>query len=474
MTRTMPRAQHLVSCIFIVATTFLVYEEVRLNGFVWDTVPFVVANPWLHHPGWADIRAMFLSHYRANWQPLVWVSHAIDFAVFDDHPGLHHLANVAFHAANGCLVFRLTWRLAENASLDQRRQFAVAFIAALLFAVHPQHVQSVAWLVERKDTLYVLFTLLCLISYVGVHRDRREGIARYAPFAWLVLALMSKPMAVTVPVVLVLLDLYPLDRWRGGLRDFAGLVVEKWPYWLASACVIFITLHTQQGAMIDTGNLPVWARPLTAMNNYLFYFRCYLLPLNLSPIYPYVSDAATVLAPSYWLPGASFLLVSFSGATWLFVRGTRWPLVMVAFYVVTLLPVCGLIAVGPAKALDYYSYLATLPFGICIGLGLVEAFDAAGKARSLVVAVGVTYLVALAMLSFAQVRVWRNEFTVWDSAWSRFPDSPYINRNLAAAYFALGDYDRALELARKSAASSEAGRRYFEQMSEAVSEMRRK
>ncbi|HKI74114.1 MAG TPA: hypothetical protein VJ998_05700, partial [Pseudomonadales bacterium] len=339
---------------------------------------------------------------------------------------------------------------------------------ALIFAVHPQHVQSVAWLVERKDTLYVLFTLLCFISYIRVHRSGAAGARRFVPLLFLALALMSKPMAVTVPAVLIMFDIYPLRRWQRGLGGIVALIIEKWPYWLITAGVIVITLYTQQRAMASLSNLPLWARPATALNNYLFYVSRFLVPLNLSPIYPYSSDATTISAISYWLPGTTFLTVTLGGGAWLFVRHIRWPLLMVLFYVITLLPVCGLVAVGPSKALDYYSYLATLPFAMLVALGMVKLYAVAGQGRTVVLGVSAFYLFALAALSFQQVRVWRNELTVWVRANELYPESGYINRNLSSTYFSIGEYDEALKYAKLSARESPMNAEYLKELQAAI------
>lgn len=448
-------------CVAIAVACFVIFAGVRHNDFVWDTIPFVLQNPWIHHPGLNDFVSMFTQYYRANWQPMVWLSHALDFALFNQHTWLHHLANVVYHAIDACLVYWLTLRVAEG-----RR--VMAFLCGLLFAINPQHVQSVAWLVERKDTLYVLFTLLCFISYLWVHRESITGWRRMTPGIWLACALMAKPMAVTIPVVLLLLDVMPLRRWTGDWRSTLGLVMEKWPYWIMSLAVVVITLHTQQMAMVSTQNLPVWVRPLTAINNSLFYVYCYLFPVNLSPFYPYANRLDEVIHVSYWLPGALFLLSVSGACIYFWLRSVRWPLLMWAFYLVTLLPVSGLVAVGPAKALNYYSYLATLPLGLLISLGIVQLWRIAGKGRAMVLGLAVFYCLSLAMLSIAQVRVWHDELSVWSRAYQLYPDSGFINRNLAAAYYSAGDVKTALFHAEKSARENPAGRAYLEQLKAAV------
>lgn len=454
-------------CAFIILATLVVYQGVRHNQFVWDTVPFVLENPWVHHPGAGDFLAMFTRKFQANWQPMVWLSHALDFALFGEHAAWHHLSNVVYHTVNACLVYLLGARLLVASGFAQRQREAAALVSALVFALHPQHVQSVAWLVERKDTLYSLFTLLCYILWLKAWQDARPG-NRWLALLCAVLALMSKPMAVTIPVILLLLDIYPLRRWQGDFHSFIRLVAEKWPFWLLATAVVGVTLYTQQMAMVSSVSLPPWARLLTAVNNTGFYIQGYLWPTDLAPFYPYPTTTASILAPGYWLPGLMLLLASFVTGGWLWIRGYRWPLLMIVFYYVTLLPVSGVIAVGPAKALNYYSYLATLPVGFALSLSPVYLYRiSVPVGRSAAIGLG-AWLLWLALLSVQQVQLWRNELVLWNWAWHRFPDAAYVNRNLAAAWLANGDYHRALEHARQSALTSAAGRDYYQQLKKAL------
>ena len=455
-------------CALVVVTTFGVFSGVRHNGFVWDTVPFVLENPWLSHPGLHDFIAMFTRYYQANWQPMVWLSHALDFALFGHNPALNHFSNVAYHAADACLLYWLTVLLLQGRSYTSTQVHVIGLLAALMFAVNPQHVQSVAWLVERKDTLYVLFTLLCLISYLRARRAQAGAPGKSLPLICFALALMAKPMAVTVPVVLLLLDVEPLGRWEGNLRSAAKLIAEKWLYWLMSLGVVLVTLHTQQMAMVSIHTVPLWVRVLTAINNSFFYVYCYLVPVNLSPFYPYSQSLVAIRHLSYWLPGTIFLVGSLLLCLWLWSRGKRWPLLMLAFYLVTLLPVCGLIAVGPSRALNYYSYLATAPLGLMIAMGIVSLWRMAGSARAALAGVAISYILALALLSVEQVRFWRNELTLWTRAYQLYPASPYINRNLASAYVAIGDYKQALIHAKISAQGNPLGDQYLKQLEAAL------
>ncbi|MCB1692034.1 MAG: hypothetical protein KDI19_04665 [Pseudomonadales bacterium] len=452
----------------LVLVTFGIYHEVWTHEFVWDTNNFVLKNPWLRHPGFDDFVAMFTKYHRANWQPMVWLSHALDFALFGDAPGWHHLSNVAYHALDCCLVYWFVVTLLRQTELPRAEAGSTALLSAAIFAVHPQHVQSVAWVVERKDTLSVCFTLLCFIAYIKV-KQRDDGGSEALPLLLLVLALMSKAMAVTIPVILLLFDVYPLKRWPDRVPA-VRLIAEKWSYFLVAFAVVGVTLYTQRIAMVSLEQEPLKTRPLTAANNYLLYVRNYLVPINLSPFYAPVPSMANILAPGYWAPGFAMILSVLGAGVVLWVRGWRWPLLMALFYFVTLAPVSGLIAVGPAKALDYYAYLATLPIGLALSLGIVRLLGVAGRLRSVVAGLVAFWLIALSLISFAYVKIWQTELTLWLAAYQYYPKSPYVLRNLSGSYLLYGQVDEALRYAKEGARYSQVGRDWLIQLESSLAQ----
>lgn len=380
---------HLVLAAGLVLSCFILYWPVKDHGFVWDTVQFMLENPWVRDPVREDWVAMFTQVHRVNWQPLTWVSHAIDFRLFGEDAGLHHLSNVFYHAINTVLVY---WLVQKVLPLADRRAIMIAFWSAFIFAVHPQHVQSVAWLVERKDTLSVLFSLLSLVCWVSSFRHNRK-----LSFLFFMFALMSKPMAVTLPLVMILLDVYPLERYKK-MKDIWFLVAEKWHFLLLSLVVGLLTLSTQQIAMPTLESLPIYVRVLNAIHNSWFYIANYLLPVNLAPFYPYPSDIQLITNVGFWLPGLLFLLGASAVTLLLWFRGVRWPALCFVFYLITFAPVSGLIHVGPARALDYYVYLATLPLGTMVVLASFAIIDKIPQLRLPTAAVSLFLLVALVLL----------------------------------------------------------------------------
>ena len=431
-----------IQALLITLLISIAYFEVRHHHFVWDTIPFVLENPWIHEWSVENVTAMLTRAHLANWQPMVMLSHAVDFSLFGNNSGMHHVVNLIFHIANALLLAYLVHLLVMKSGSGPIPAMWAGFLTGLIFGLHPQYVESVAWVVERKDVLYTLFTLISLTSYLKYYEQ--PGWRRHAvPFTFFCLAIASKPMAVTLPVILLLLDIFPLKQ-ATDIRRLLTLVLHKSHYFVVTLLVIGITLINQSMAMPDAANLPLWARTLNAIDNTLFYALGYLWPVNLSPFYPYPQNAQYLASFTFWGPGLIFLTTSTIAGLWLWYRGTAWPFLLFAFYIVTLSPVSGLIHVGPAKATDHYVYMSTIPFSLLTALLLVWAWRAGNLPRLLAGSLGTFYIIFLLLMTQLQVSVWSNPLTLWTRVVQLYPASPFGHRNLAASYVQIGDWEAAL------------------------------
>jgi len=453
----------------LILLTLGAYHQVSDHHFVWDTIPFVLQNPWLQEMNWSNLVSIFTEAHRANWQPMVWLSHSLDFQLFSLDSGKHHLVNLALHSANSILVYLLIFSLTTQAkTLNLAERQWAAFAGALVFAIHPQHVESVAWVVERKDVLYSLFALLSLLTYLRLHRLASPSRSDKAlPFVLFVLAITSKPMTVTLPVVLLLLDFYPLQRCNLNGKDMLRAIIEKWHYFIISACVVLITLNTQTMAMPSMEQLPLWARSLNALDNSWFYIAHYLIPTQLSPLYPY-PDATEIVSPTFWMRGAIFLVSSTAICVWLWQRSIRWPALLFLFYLITLLPVSGIIHVGPAKATDHYTYLSTLPLNLLTGIGLTFAISRLKRIRAAIAGLMAFYCLFLLLITYQQVSYWNNPLSLWSRVIQLHPTSALAHRNLAGAYYSIGEEAKALEHAERSLELGGPAEGYVQQMREAI------
>ncbi|MGH7276665.1 MAG: tetratricopeptide repeat protein [Candidatus Rokuibacteriota bacterium] len=394
----------------VAAVTFVVFLPALGNGFVsWDDDTNFLGNPRYRGLGPAQLAWMF-TDLRAHYMPLTWLTLGLDYVLWGMNPVGYHLTSVLLHAANAALFFLVARRLlgaALPAAPGSTLRFG-SLVAALLFAVHPLRVESVAWVTERRDVLCGLFYLLALLAYLRYRESggRRAYLASLALFA---AALLSKSMAVTLPAVLLLLDVYPLRRraWR-----------EKIPFFALSAAAGTLALVAQRsaGAMSSTAYLGPLERVAIAFYSLAFYLWKTLIPVRLSPLY----ELPARVEPVAWPYVASAIVVLALSAVAIAAR-RRWPAFAVAWasYVVTVLPVSGLVQVGPQIAADRYTYLACLSFAVFAGGALARVRLALRNRRAtgvLLFAGAGVLAVALVVLTLNQTRIWRDSETLWSQA----------------------------------------------------------
>jgi len=350
--------------------------------------------------------------YACNWHPLTWISHMLDVQLFGVDPGAHHLVNAAFHALNAALLFLLL-RAGTGASLRS------LFVAGL-FAFHPLHVESVAWIAERKDVLSAFFGLLALAAYLRY--ARRPGIARLIPVTLLfALGLAAKPMLVTLPALFLLLDYWPLGRFPGGRAADPALpgpgppftpqflLLEKIPMIALSAATAYLTLLAQKrgGALDFLPPLPLDVRVANALTSTLGYLKLMLWPSPLATIYPHPE----ALPPAGLFLLAAAAIVGATAATLRLARRYPWLVFGWFWYLIALLPVIGLVQVGVQAMADRYTYLAL------IGPFLIIAWWAGGlrsRARTAILPVAsIGLFVLLAWRSAEQIALWRDGISLF-------------------------------------------------------------
>lgn len=435
----------------LVAVTLAVYWPVRLNDFVnYDDGEYLTGNPHLQSElNWPFVRWAFTTGYAANWHPLTWISHALDVQLFSLQPAGHHLVNLAFHAANTLLLF---WFLVRTT----RGTWRSACVAAL-FALHPLHVESVAWASERKDVLSTCFGLLALLAYAkyvsrGEGRGEKMGdgkpgtgdsrITHHASRAtgWYLLALllfalslMSKPMLVTLPFLLLLLDDWPLRRLpfanrKSAFKHLLPLLLEKVPFLLLSALSCTLTLLVQQGAMSYYRGLPFSQRAANAALACVRYVGKTFWPRNLAVFYPHPEHP-----PVGQTAAAALLLVVLCGlalACW-----RRRPFVTVGWFwfLGTLVPVLGLVQVGMQAMADRYTYLPLVGLFIVLVWTLSAWLDRVPAARLPATGAAILLLGLCAGATHTQVAVWRNSESLFRHAAAVTPENWVAHQNLAAA-----------------------------------------
>jgi len=375
------------------------------------------------------IKWAFTTFRNCNWHPLTWLSHMADVELFGMWAPGHHLVNLVYHILNTLLLF---WFLAWTTG----RHWPGAFVAAL-FALHPAHVESVAWAAERKDVLSTLFWMATMLAYVFY--ARRPGVLRYVlVLALLALGLMAKPMLVTLPLVLLLLDYWPLERFeltRTGLRRAPRLILEKLPLLALSLVSSLITLQAQSEALYG---LSLTTRTLNAVVSYGRYILKMIWPVNLAVYYPYLHQSITVWA----IPAAALLVITTLCSLWLGVR-RRYILVGWFWYLITLVPVIGLIQVGGQSYADRYTYIPFTGLFIIIAWAVADLVAKRPGLKLVFTTAALVIIAALGTLTYRTVRYWKSDFTLFTRALTVTRDNFFIHMKLGEAYCNDNQLDKA-------------------------------
>lgn len=437
---------------FIIALlTFIVYLPALQNGFVnWDDDVYVYKNSNIQSLDLGFLRWVSSAVVSANWHPLTLLSYATDYAIWGLNPVGYHLSNIILHALNTFLVFVLTYKLISFGKFPA--VFASA-IAAILFGLHPLHVESVAWVSERKDVLCALFFLLTIISYIGYISDASKRLFYYSmSLVFFILSLTSKPMAVSLPFVLLLIDCYPFDR----LKTFGAkrLIAEKIPFLLLSFLSSIITIWAQNegGALKTLEKLPLLDRIFVAGRAYIFYLEKMFLPLDLAPLYPY--PIKNIFSSPEYLASLIALIIITIVAILSF-RKSRLLLAVWLYYIITLMPVIGIVQVGGQAAADRYMYIPSIgPFLACgVFVGLIYQ-RSSNKLRASIISVLLLATGLLVSITINQIKIWLDPVTLWSHEIRLFPDRASVAYNSRGIVYsdkknidlALKDFNKAIAI----------------------------
>ncbi len=420
--------------VLLAATTVALYSPVVGHSFVvFDDRDYVTANPYIHGGlSWNTVKWAFTSAAAANWHPLTWLSHALDYQLFALNPAGHHLDSVLIHALNAVLLFLLLAWITKRVG--------PSLLVAALFALHPINVESVAWVAERKNVLSTLFFFLAIGAYAwyGLKPNWRRYLLVAALFA---AGLMAKPMVITLPFVLLLLDYWPLDRtpqnethstapcasaYSAPRRPYSLLLAEKIPLLLLSAASAWITLKAQRGAVRDLEEFPFAIRVENAIVAYGMYLWKIVWPARLA----FYSHSVISLPAWQWILSALVL----AGITVLVVifRSQRYLPVGWFWFLGTLVPVIGLVQVGEASMADRYAYISLIGVFVVIVWGLDDLAATMKIPKVWRVIPVVCVLTALGFATSRQLSYWNSEYDVWSHTVA-VTDDPFAHNAVGAA-----------------------------------------
>ncbi len=487
-----------VLCVLLAVTTLAVYLRVARHDYVnYDDSDYITANAHVESGlKWANVVWAFKTGHASNWHPLTWMSHMLDMELFGEKPGAQHLVNLGFHVVNTLLLFLLLRRM-TGASWRSG-------MVAALFALHPLHVESVAWISERKDVLSAFFFLLTLGAYARYaecgmrsaecgmqqpdagtkHQALRftfhvSRLKRVPASAWYLLALvcfalglMSKPMLVTLPFVLLLLDFWPLRRMQGaederqnhaslaaphiprrsrqspiadGQSQILLLLLEKVPFFLLAAASSVVTFIMQRKGGAVSTSLSFGARVANAVVSYMRYIGKMLWPRRLSVLYPHPGHW-----PAWEVAASAVLVLAVSLAVILLARRRPYLAVGWLWFCGTLVPVIGLVHVGIQSMADRYTYLPLIGLFIMLVWGIAELVPERPWRAEVLAAVGMLSLVACALLTERQVQIWRDSAALFGHAVRVTRDNYLAYNNLGFYLSGLGKKEEAMENYRMS------------------------
>jgi len=416
------RNRNLLLGVALVVAALAIYFPVTGFGIVnYDDDVYLFAPSLPEGLGGGNIGWAFTTFYHSNWHPLTWLSWMTEVEVFGGvRPRVLHLGNVLLHAANGALLFA--------ALLALTRRTWPSFLAAALFAVHPMHVESVAWISERKDVLCVFFGLWTLLAYA--HYARAPSVARgLLVAACLALSLLAKPMLVTLPFALLLLDGWPLGRQR--THGWRPLVLEKLPLLALCAVSCVLTWQAQAEGGAIRSELSLFARLANAASAYVGMLGKTFAPWHLAPLYPRPPQGPAWTASAFAALGLA--LVSWNA--WIY--RARMPYLWVgwAWFVGSLVPVIGLVPLGEHAMADRYAYWPHIGLFVALAFALdALVFEPGPRARRLAAAAACALCVAvLGALAWRQTHIWKDSETLWRYTLEVTKDNYVAHANLGRA-----------------------------------------
>ncbi|MDP8235867.1 MAG: tetratricopeptide repeat protein [Candidatus Erginobacter occultus] len=432
--------------VLIILFTFITFSPVLDADFAnWDDDENVVYREEIRGFSRKTIPWIFTNFTVGDFKPVTWLSYILDHAFWGLNPFGYHLGNLILHAGSSCLLFLLFIRLGNLSDNERSAAFLLAsFYAVLFFALHPLRVESVAWVSERKGVLCVFFYLAAVLAY-SRYAERGKALWYILTLILSGIALLSKPLAVPLPLILLLLDVYPLGRTGMG---WGRLIREKIPFFIASAAVAAMAFigQAQGEALISLQTLGIADRLLRTCRNIAFYLCKTIVPLRLAPVYPDTEPALDPTIVIILIFGALLCLTAIGISFWR--KGRKWPLTWWVWFLINIFPASGFFRTGLTGTADRFVYLASVGISGLVLCGLLGLFRT-GRRTITAICAGVI-LVAFASLSYRQARLWNNSERLWSAAVGKYPDATVARAHYGQLLFERGADEEAVTQLRRA------------------------
>jgi len=423
--------------LIILFLTFATFYSTLSNGFTnRDDPSYVLDNIIIQNLNLTNIKTIFSSSFVSNYQPLTMISYALEYRFFGAEPFIYHMTNLVLHLLNAMLIYLLTKRLTKSA--------ITAGLCTVLFSIHPLHVESVAWIAERKDVLFALFYLGALNSYFSYTQGDRPRTFFTITILLFLLSLLSKPTAVSFPFVLLIIDFYlrrPLNL---------KLIYEKIPFFLAALLLGTITLYTQSHLVtredIVAQDYGMLGRILLSCYALLRYVLQLIIPHQLSCVYPFPVKAEGFYLPILYL--SPLILIALWLIVWKLSRYSRHIAFGLLFFVVSIFINLPFLLIGNAYMADRYTYIPSFGLFFIAGIGIdraIRKFPVSNWRKYTIVIFCLAYITQLCLSSFQRCQVWKNSYTLWSDVIEKHPQFAIAYNNRGSALFEQKKYPQAMQ-----------------------------
>ena len=424
---------HWYIALLVFASTFASFLPSLKNAFVgWDDSGMFLENIEYRGLSWPNIKWMFTTFHYAHYHPITWLTLGLDYKIWGMNPKGYHLTSLIIHSLNGIALFvllRMLLQISTRTTIASTALDVSAAIGALVWAIHPLRVESVAWATERRDVLSGLFYLLTIIAYLKAQTTQLKARWTTCSIAFFILSFLSKAWGITLPVILLILDFYPLRRFGATAEPTAKetkanvskLLLEKLPFAAIAFGLAIVAYIGQKKWGIESETLTLAKKLAVSSYALCFYVWKTIVPLNLSPLYllpPDLNPLALKYVGCALLVGVTTIVLA------LFRRRSPWAVAAWFCYVVIVSPVMGLTHKGDQIAADRYTYLSLLPAAALVAAAVFRASRQPNRTPAYAVSgVLVVILIGLSLLTFKQTQIWRDDFSLWQQAIKVEPDN---------------------------------------------------